>query len=144
MTITITVNAKGVTWSRTASIEVDTAQYQQGDAVQAILFGSEAVRTTGLGMHSYDAIAVLFVANKAKGSIGIATIANSGSASIRPLVTTYLPLIVYNGAGTGFTGAFNTSGKGTDTPTGDNIGLAIAVVMGASQTQAIAGLKATS
>ena len=65
MTIRITVQAKGVTWSRTATVEVDTAQFTQGNAGGAYLFGSEGTANV-LGQHSYSGIAVGVFANKAK------------------------------------------------------------------------------
>jgi hypothetical protein len=143
MNITVTVNCNGIIWSRTASIEVDTASMQEGNTGAGLTFGAEA-ETPSYGMHSYSGIAAGVFANKAKGSIGSVTLNNGSTVSMVAGVTTYLPLIVYSGAGTGFTGAFNTSATATEVPDEDVAILTLSRIIGAQKTTAIVGLKAIS
>jgi len=144
MTITVAVSCNGTTWSRTASIEVDTASMQDGYGLNATLFGTEAMTSTSNGMHSYGGIAVGVFANKGKGSVGLMTISNSSGLSIMPCVTTYLPLIVYSGAGTGLTGAFNTGGTDTALADQDIAVVTNSVIIGAQKTTGLVGLKVIS
>ena len=144
MSITITVSCNGVTWSRSAAVEVDTASMQDGPGGAGILFGTEAVTTTSYGMHSYGGIAVGVFANKAKGSIGLLKLNNGSSLEMLVGVTTYLPVIVYSGAGTGLTGAFNTSATGTDVADEDIAYVGHTIITGSQKTTALVGLKAIS
>lgn len=144
MTITVAVSCNGTTWSRTASIEVDTASMQDGNGLNGSLFGTEAMTTTGNGMHSYGGIAVGVFANKAKGSVGLMTISNSSGSFIQPCVTSYLPLIVYSGAGTGLTGAFKTGGTATALADQDIAVVTNTIVIGAQKTTGLVGLKVIS
>ena len=144
MTITIAVSCNGITWSRTASVEVDTASMQDGYGANSLLFGTEAMTTTNNGMHSYGGIAVGVFANKAKGSVGLMIISNSSGSSIQPCVTSYLPLIMYSGAGTGLTGAFKTGGTSTALADQDIAVVSNSIVIGAQKTTALVGLKVIS
>lgn len=144
MNITVTVNCNGIIWSRTASVEVDTANIQDGNGANATLFGTEAITSTGNGMHSYSGLAVGVFTNKAKGSIGLLQLNNGSSLEMWAGVVTYLPLIVYSGAGTGFTGAFNTSATGTDVADEDIAYVVHSIFTGAQKTTALVGLKAIS
>lgn len=144
MTITITVSCNGVTWSRTASVEVDTASMQDGLGANALLFGTEAVTSANNGMHSYGGLAVGVFANKAKGSIGLLQLNNGSLLQMFVGVTTYLPVIVYSGAGTGFNGAFNTSATATDVADEDIAYVVQTVFTGSQKTTALVGLKAIS
>jgi hypothetical protein len=51
---------------------------------------------------------------------------------------------VYSGAGTGFTGAFNTSATATNVADQDVAILTLSRIIGAQKTTAIVGLKAIS
>ena len=144
MTITVTVSCNGITWSRSAAVEVDTASMQDGYGANGILFGTEAVTTANNGMHSYGGLAVGVFANKAKGSIGLLQLNNGSGMQMFVGVTTYLPLIVYSGAGTGLTGAFNTSATGTDVADEDIAYVVQTVIIGSQKTTALVGLKAIS
>jgi hypothetical protein len=142
MNITVSVICNGTIWRRTASIEVDTASIRDG-STSAFVFGAEA-ETPSLGMHSYSGIAVGVFANKAKGSIGSVLLNNGSTVEMITGLVTYLPLIVYSGAGTGFTGAFNTGATATDVPDEDVATLSMSVFIGTQKTTAIVGLKAIS
>lgn len=144
MTITVTVSCNGITWSRSAAVEVDTASMQDGNGGNAILFGTEAVTSANNGMHSYGGLAVGVFANKAKGSIGLLQLNNGSGVQMFIGVTTYLPLIVYSGAGTGLTGAFNTSATATDVADEDIAYVVQTVIIGSQKTTALVGLKAIS
>ena len=140
MTITITVNAKGVTWSRTASIEVDTAQYQQGNTLNTPLFGPEGTPTV-IGQHSYAGIAVGFVANKGKGAVAMVQLLG-GSTSILAWIPTWTPFLFYHSQSLG--GAFNATLTGTDLPDLIAESFITQAIIGSSNTQSLAGLKAIS
>jgi hypothetical protein len=92
MTIKVTVNAKGVTWSRTASIEVDTANYQQGNNINGGVFGIEGLGTNQ-GTHSYSGIAVGVVANKGRGSVAQVGLYNAGDYVAGAYILPTLPFI---------------------------------------------------
>jgi hypothetical protein len=147
MTITITVSAKGVTWSRTAQIEVDTALYQQGDIQGQSLAASEGVPSAA-GIHSYSGIAAAFVANKARGSLALVQLADYDDPTTNYLgayyIPTHLPFIMYSGVGGGFNGAANASGTSTDTATEDVNNIVTSLLYGASNTHTLVGLKAIS
>ena len=144
MSITITVSCNGVTWSRSAAVEVDTASMQDGYGANGTLFGTEAITSNNNGMHSYGGIAVGVFANKAKGSIGLLKLVNGSSLEMLIGVTTYLPVIVYSGAGTGLTGAFNTSATATDVADEDIAYVVQSIITGSQKTTALVGLKAIS
>lgn len=144
MTITIAVSCNGITWSRTASVEVDTASTQDGYGAGALLFGTESVATGNNGRHSYGGIAVGVFANKAKGSIALVQLNNGSGVSLLAGVVTYLPLIVYSGAGTGLTGAFNASATATSVADKDIAYVTNSIIMGAQKTTALVGLKVIS
>lgn len=144
MTITIAVSCNGITWSRTASVEVDTASMQDGYSGGASIFHTESVATGSLGRHSYGGIAVGVFANKAKGSIGALTLNNGSSLQMIVGVVSYLPVIVYSGAGTGLTGAYNTSATATDVADEDIAFIGNSLIMGTLKTTALVGLKAIS
>lgn len=140
MTIRVTVTCNGITWSRTATVQVDTASTHDGNSGQATLFGPDSGGGTTLGMQSYSGLSVGVFANKAKGSIASVTL----NALIDAGVPTYLPLIVYSGAGTGLTGAINSSATSTDVADQDLTFVTFATMMGAQKTTALVGLKAIS
>lgn len=143
MTIRITVQAKGITWSRTATVEVDTAQFTQGNAGGAYLFGAEGTANT-VGQYSYSGIAVGVFANKAKGSM-VSLIASTSSADLGGhFVKTHLPFIFYSGAGGGMTGAMNASSTSTDLPSEDVNSLKFGYLLGTLNIHALTGLKAIS
>jgi hypothetical protein len=143
MTITITVNAKGVTWSRTAQIEVDTALYQQGQARNSTYMAAETV-SGGNALHSYSGLAALVVASKARGSLYGVSVYGSGGELGTYILPAYLPLILFSGVGGGFGGAANTSAAGTDLPDEEITHMTNGPVIGTQNTQTIAGLKAIS
>ena len=144
MTIKVTVNAKGVTWSRTTTIDVDTAAYQQGDLTTSRIGGSETIGQ-GASIYSYAGIAVAVLANKAAASLAtyIAT-DSSDNAVATVVVPTTLPFLMYGGAGTGFTGAVNATATSTALPTIDLDSIVTSILMGTSETHSIIGLKAIS
>jgi hypothetical protein len=142
MNITVSVICNGTIWRRTASIEVDTANMYEG-SLSGPISGAEG-ETPGVGMYSYSGIAVGVFANKAKGSIGSVLLNNGSSVNMVAGVVTYLPLIVYSGAGTGFTGAFNTGATATDVPDEDVAIASLSGIAGALKTTALVGLKAIS
>lgn len=146
MTITVTVNAKGVKWSRTASIEVDTAQYQQGDVRNTPLFGSEGTATT-IGLHSFAGHGIGIYTNKARGAVSQLMFYNSAIDILGGvLLPTYLPFILYAPSGTGFTGAMGNSASSgaSDVPDEDVNTVGVAPYIGTQNTQALVGLKAIS
>ena len=71
-------------------------------------------------------------------------ISNSSGSSIQPCVTSYLPLIMYSGAGTGLTGAFKTGGTSTALADQDIAVVTNSIVIGAQKTTALVGLKVIS
>ena len=142
MTIRITVQAKGITWSRTATVDVDTANYQQGFSAPAA-FAIEGTASS-VGTHSYSGIAVGVVANKAKGSVAQLSLCSSGAYVAGAYVQPHLPFIFYSGAGGGFTGAINGSATATDTPTVDVQYISPIVVLGTQNIHSLAGLKVIS
>ena len=143
MTISITVQARGVTWTRTASLDVDTALYQQGEMRNTAYMASEAVSGAS-GIHSYSGCAALVVANKAKGSVfAVQALGASGSLGTY-ILPTYLPLILLSGVGGGYTGAANTSASATDVPDEDITHIVNGPVLGTQNTHTLAGLKAIS
>lgn len=140
MTITVTVSCNGITWSRSAAVEVDTASMHDGNSGLATLFGPDSGGGTTLAMHSYSGVGVGVFANKAKGSIANVTL----NALIEAGVPTYLPLIVYSGAGTGFTGAINSSATATAVADQDLTYVTFATLTGTQKSTALVGLKAIS
>lgn len=143
MTIRISVIAKGVTWTRTANVEVDTALYQQGFTTNASLFGVEGI-SPNTGQHSYAGIAVGVVANKAKGSLAHVALNNASVYVAGAFIQTQVPFIFYSGAGGGFTGAMNGSATATDLPTVDATSITCLTILGSPNTHSLAGLKAIS
>ena len=144
MTIQIIVSAKGLTWSRTATIEVDTAMAQTGstNALSTVL-GTEAA-SSSLGIHSFAGMGVGFFANKARGSLTSIIFNGSGGYLSGVMLPSHLPFILYAGAGTGFTGATNGSASATDVPDEDIASATIAAKFGVQNTQSIIGLRAIS
>ena len=143
MTITITVNAKGVKWSRTASIEVDAAQYQQGNSRNSALFPPEGTASS-MGIHSFAGMAVALFANKSKGAVHELYFYTGSTMTSGVSLSTYHPFVLYAGVGTGFSGAINGSATDTDTPTLDADYALLGAFTGAQTSQALVGLKPIS
>lgn len=143
MSIRVTVQAKGLTWSRTATVEVDTAQFQQGNNTNVGLFGVEG-SASNYGTQSYTGIAVGVVANKAKGSVAQVSLFSSAAYVAGAYIQTHLPFIFYSGAGGGFTGAVNGSATATDLPTVDVEQIFPLRVLGSQNIHSLAGLKTIS
>jgi hypothetical protein len=144
MTITVTVTARGVSWSRTTTIEVDAALYQQGDLTTSRIGGSETIGQ-GASLYSYSGMAVAFLANKAISSLAVLIGTDSSDNAITsPIIPPCVPFIYYGGAGTGFTGAINATATSTDLPTVDLDSVVTSMAMGVSETHSIVGLKAIS
>lgn len=147
MTINIAVSTKGFSWSRSASIVDLTAavthisEQTSSDAV----FGGVEAAAVGDGLHSFNAIAVGCVVNSGTGSLmKVLTSLSNATQTGGVVIPSGIPFIVYNGAGTGFTGGVSTSGTNTLTPTDDVQRLQFGSVMGSSLAQVLLGLKTTS
>jgi|JI10StandDraft_1071094.scaffolds.fasta_scaffold545684_2 hypothetical protein len=147
MTITIAVSTKGFTWSRTASIADVTAavtHISEQTSADAVFGGVEAA-AVGDGLHSFNAIAVGCLVNSGSGSIlKVLTSVSGGTQTGGVAIPPGIPFIVYNGAGTGFTGGVSTGASNTITPTDDVQRLQFGSIMGSSVAQVLLGLKATS
>lgn len=135
MTITIAVTAKGVTWSRTATLEVDAAIYRNGKSAGQF-FGTEG-STSQLGLHSYSGLAAALFANKAKGATALLQFNGSDYGVYLP---TWMPFVAYAGA-TAFIGH---SASATDLPDTDLTYAVNSSMHGAIDMQALAGLKPIS
>jgi hypothetical protein len=138
MTITITASGNGVTWSRSASIVVDTALIQTGDS--GSIFATEG---GGVGTISYSGAAVVLFANKARGSL-VKLLLNEGTTPLGPILPTHLPFVMYSGVGTGFTGAAKFSATATHTPDNDLVGASYSLLTGPLNNASLVGLKLIS
>jgi hypothetical protein len=141
MNITFTVTTGNVVWSRTASIEVDTAMVQTGGATA--VFGTEAA-APGIGTMSYSGAGAVMFANKGRGSLVKLLLADGVNTALGPILQTHLPFVIYSGVGTGFTGAFKASATAAHTPDNDLISTTYGLVSGTLNTTAVVGLKAIS
>ena len=142
MTITITASGNGVTWSRSADIEVDTAMIQTGGGTGAI-FGTEAA-APGIGVMSYTGAGVVLFSNKARGSMVKVLLSDGINSPLGPLLPTHLPFVMYNGVGTGFLGAYKPSATATHTPDNDLLSATYTVAVGTLNTASLVGLKLIS
>ena len=146
MTITIAVSTKGFTWSRTASIADVTAavtQISEKTYGDSFVGGIEST-AQGDGLQSFSAIAVACLVNSGTGSLLKALTLSSSAASGGAVIPTGIPFIVYNGAGTGFTGGVTSGASSTITPTSDIESLQVGSLMGSPVSNILLGLKATS
>ena len=142
MTITITASGNGVTWSRSAAIEVETAMIQTGGGTGAI-FGTEAA-APGIGTMSYSGAGVALFSNKARGSLVKVLLADGTNSPLGPLLPTHLPFVIYSGVGTGFLGAFKPSATAAHTPDNDLVSATYTVAVGTLNTASLVGLKLIS
>jgi hypothetical protein len=145
ITIQVTVQSGTFLWTRTAVVEgLLHVGLHSGNALNVSVGGSEA-STGRMGIYSYGGIAVAVLSNKGRGSILQVSDRDASDAQIgSALLPTYLPHIVYGGAGTGFTGALSASATGTDLPTDDIDGILSGPYMGGANTQYIYGFKVIS
>jgi hypothetical protein len=145
MTIRVTVQSGSFIWTRTAAVEgIEAVSLQTGTVGNADLGGSVSAGGK-IGLYSYSGIAVAVVVNKAKGSIVKVNAYNVGDALIgSSVIPNYMPFIIYGGAGTGFTGALNSSASATDVPDEDLDYIKVAKYVGASLTDTLYGFKLIS
>jgi hypothetical protein len=145
ITIQVTVQSGTFLWTRTAVVEgIEAVSLHSGNPLNVIVGGSEA-STARLGVYSYGGIAVAVLSSKGRGSV--LQVSDYDASDVRigsALLPTYLPHIVYGGAGTGFTGALSASATGTDLPTDDLDGIGAIPYMGATNIQTLYGFKPIS
>lgn len=146
MTITITVSAKGFTWSRSGSIsDIDAAIVHTSERTETQVVGASDGTELGDGMHSYNAVAVACIVNSGPGSLLKALTVNDSDATTGgAAVSPNLPFIVYNSAGGGFTGGVSSGASATITPTDDIDRIQLETLMGTPIAQVLIGLKPTS
>jgi len=152
MTITIRVTAsiggQAFAWTRTATVaNIDAAVYglngpsSGSSGVTEALVGSTAVD----GVYSYSGAAVVCVVHTNPGMVSNIPILDAAGAQRGGfLAVPFVPVIYYNGAGTGFTGGINSSNTATDTPTVDIVAGAAQYFTGSGPTATLIGLKAIS
>ena len=145
ITIQVTVQSGTFLWTRTAVIEgIEAVSLLSGNPLNNQMGGSESITTSRIGLYSYGGVAVAVLSNKGRGSV-LQVTDNSDSAVIGgALLPTYLPHIIYGGAGTGFTGAMLASDTATDLPTEDIVGIVAIPYIGASNIQTLYGFKPIS
>jgi hypothetical protein len=145
ITIQVTVQSGTFLWTRTAVVEgIEAVSLHSGNPLNLQMGGSETLTTGRIGLYSYGGIAVAVLSNKGRGSV-LQVTDNSDSAAIGgALLPTYLPHIIYGGAGTGFTGAMLASDTATDLPTEDIVGIVAIPYIGASNIQTLYGFKPIS
>ena len=146
ITIAVTVQSGTFLWTRTAVVAdlVDVGLHS-GNPLNFQVGGSETLTTGRQGLYSYGGIAVAVLSNKGRGSVIQVFDRDSSDTQIgSALLPTYLPHIVYGGAGTGFTGALSASGTGTDLPADDLDGIVSIAYIGGANVQSIYGFKVIS
>jgi hypothetical protein len=145
ITIQVTVQSGTFLWTRTAVIEgIEAVSLHSGNPLNNQMGGSESITTSRIGLYSYGGVAVAVLSSKGRGSV-LQVTDNSDSAVIGgALLPTYLPHIIYGGAGTGFTGAMLASDTATDLPTEDIVGIVAIPYMGATNIQTLYGFKPIS
>jgi hypothetical protein len=145
ITVTGSIGGQSFSWSRTATVaNIEAAVY--GISATGYLAGNtEGEEQTADGIYSYAGAAVIAVVHT-----NPATVVNVGATCTdtaqrgRFLAPAFVPMIYYNGAGTGFTGGVNASATSTDTPTIDIAGTTVAQMMGNGPVASLLGLKAIS
>ena len=145
ITVSGSIGGQAFSWSRSTTIEgIEAAVY--GVSVLNDLFATpEAGLQTADGIYSYSGAAVICAVHTNPGTVfDIGALCSDGGVRAQFLVPAFVPMIYYNGAGTGFTGGVNASGTATDTPTIDIAGTTIAVMMGNGPSSTLIGLKAIS
>lgn len=152
-TITIrvsgSVDGQAFAWTRTAIVnDIEEAIYGLNASTQANTgLGSDEAGGFPLdGHHSYSGVAVAcFVHNNPATIVTLNPIDPTGTVYCSVLMAPGIPMIYYGGAGTGFTGAFNSSNTGTDTPTVDMVGTVSTVpFIGTGTIGGLIGLKPVS
>jgi hypothetical protein len=146
ITIQVTVQSGTFLWTRTAVVEgIEAVSLHSGNPLNFQVGGSETLTTSRHGLYSYGGVAVAVMSNKGRGSVLQVFDRDSSNAQIgSALLPTYLPHIVYGGAGTGFTGALSASDTGTDLPTDDLDGIGAIPYIGATNIQTLYGFKPIS
>jgi hypothetical protein len=145
ITVTGSIGGQSFSWSRTATVaNIDDAVY--GLSQYAASVGdTETTAQSSDGLYSYSGAAVIVQVHTSPGAIanfGV-TCTDSGQRA-RWLAAAFVPVIYYNGAGTGFTGGVNASDSATDTPTIDIVGSHYEGFIGTPSNAALIGLKAIS
>jgi hypothetical protein len=136
MTITITVNAKGVKWSRTATIA-------DIDATALIVNENVTATASSNSLSSYPSIAVGCVVNNGQGTLAKVSAVN-GTAVLTFVANGALPVIFYNGAGTGYTGGVSSGASNTGSPNTDIESIGIGQYVGTPMCSSLFGYKPTS
>jgi hypothetical protein len=149
ITVSGSIGGQAFSWSRSATVaDIDAAVYGLNASAQTNsgLGSDEAGGFAVDGHHSYNGVAVAcFVHNNPGTILTLNPIDPTGTVFASVMMPPNVPMIYYGGAGTGFTGAFNSSNTGTDTPTVDMVG-AISVVpfIGSGSIAGLLGIKAVS
>jgi hypothetical protein len=145
ITIQVTVQSGTFLWTRTAVVEgIEAVSLTSGNPLNIGVGGSES-STGRIGVYSYGGIAVAVLSSKGRGSVIQVSDRDASDARIgSALLPTYLPHIVYGGAGTGFTGALSASATGTDLPADDLDGIECLIYIGATNIQTLYGFKPIS
>ena len=145
MTIRVTVQSGSTVWTRTSVVENIEAVLQQPGTVGTSNLGGSSATAGRVGLYSYSGVAVAVMVNKAKGSLLKVSAYNVSDDLIgAAVIPTYLPFIAYGGAGTGFTGALNSSATGTDLPDEDLDYVDTLPVLGVRLTDSLYGFKPIS
>jgi hypothetical protein len=143
--VTGSIGGQSFSWSRTATVEnIDDAVHSLAQNAQG--FGdTETTAQTADGVYSYSGAAVIAQVHTSPGAIANfgATCTDTGQRG-RWLAAAFVPVIHYNGAGTGFTGGVNASNTATDTPTIDIVGAHYDAFIGTPSNATLIGLKAIS
>jgi hypothetical protein len=145
ITVTGSMGGQSFSWSRTATVaNIDAAVYglfQTND----LLGTPESSVQQADGIYSYSGAAVMCVVHTNPGAVcNVSCVCTDEGARGAFLVPAFVPMIYYNGAGTGFTGGLNASGSATDTPTLDIAATVVQVMMGNGPVASLIGLKAIS
>jgi hypothetical protein len=149
ITVTGSIGGQSFTWSRTATVaNIDAAIYGLNSSSQTNsgLGSDSAGRFAVDGHHDYTGVAVAcFVHNNPGTILTLNPIDPTGTVYASVLMPPNLPMIYYGGAGTGFTGSFNSSNSSTATPTVDMVGaISIIPFIGSGSIAGLYGLKAVS
>lgn len=145
ITVTGSIGGQSFSWSRTATVaDIDASVYGLSTLNDLLGTPESGLQTTD-GIYSYSGAAVICSVHTNPGAVfDVGALCSDGGVRAQFLVPAFVPMIYYNGAGTGFTGGVNASGTATDTPTIDIAGTTIAVMMGNGACSTLIGLKAIS
>jgi hypothetical protein len=145
ITVSGSIGGQAFSWSRSTTIEGIEAAVYGLSIINELIGTPEAGLQTTDGIYSYSGAAVICTVHTNPGTVfDVGALCSDGGVRAQFLVPAFVPMIYYNGAGTGFTGGVNASATSTDTPTIDIAGTTVAQMMGNGPVASLLGLKAIS